>query len=211
MAKEGPDRYEPLPALPELPAWLWRRTPPAGRAGIAALIVGIVVAAVVLAPGIGDSTREAQERATRAKAARDAQIARELAAEQRPITRRARPPGHDAHARARMLDAIAQQVLEDARARVAKRAFKGPIRRVACEPFPNGSEPADRDPRRRRGRYSCIAVTAEFEGGVLGHQYRVAADFATGRYGFCKITGRAGPERDRPVTIPAACGGDDYN
>jgi hypothetical protein len=37
------------------------------------------------------------------------------------------------------------------------------------------------------------------------------ADFTTGRYGFCKITGRAGPERDRPVAIPAACGGDAYD
>jgi hypothetical protein len=96
---------------------------------------------------------------------------------------------------------------------VRRGALKGPIRRVTCERFPKGAPGAlgaDRDLSRHRGRFSCVAVTAEFQGGVIGHQYRVAADFETGRYGFCKITGRTGPEREQIVTIPRECGGDAY-
>jgi hypothetical protein len=111
-----------------------------------------------------------------------------------------------------MLAGIEAAIAADARARVRRGALEGPIRRVECERFPHrpGAPGADKDLTRARGRYSCVAVTAEFQGGVIGHQYRVAADFRTGRYGFCKITGRAGPEREQIVTIPEACGGDSF-
>jgi hypothetical protein len=213
MAREAPDRYEPLPPLSEIPAWLWRRTSRAARVAIAVGALAILAAVVALAPRIGDSNREAEQRAQRERAQQRAELARMLQAEQRPILRRfavARPD--TLTARASMMDGITTAIAADARARVRRGALKGPIRRVSCERFPNrpGTAGADRDLSQRRGRFSCIAVTADFQGGVLGHQYRVAADFASGRYAFCKITGRAGPERDQIVTIPAACGGENY-
>jgi hypothetical protein len=213
MAREAPDRYDPLPSLPEIPAWLWHRTSRAARVVRALSAPAILAAGVALAPRIGDSNREAQERTQRERARQRAELARTLQAEQRPILRRfavARPD--TLAARGRMMDGITSAIATDARARVRRGALKGPIRRVSCERFPSrpGAAGADRDLSQRRGRFSCIAVTAEFQGGVLGHQYRVAADFTTGRYAFCKITGLAGPEREQIVTIPAACGGEHY-
>jgi hypothetical protein len=214
----APDRYEPLPSLPEIPGWLWRRTGRAARIAIAIAVVAVIAAVVVLLPRVGDSRREADARAAQERTKQRAQLKQALEAEQRPILRSGAPaPASEGRAaqlaaRARLLGAIEAAIAEDARARVRRGALKGPIRRVECERFPrqSGAIGADRDLSRARGRYSCVAVTAEFQGGVLGHQYRVAADFRTGRYGFCKITGRAGPEREQIVTIPASCGGNAF-
>jgi hypothetical protein len=212
MGRDEPDRYEPLPGLPELPGWLWRRTSPVARIAIGLALVGIVVALVLIVPNLKSSQQLADERTAREKAAERAQLARELEAEQRPIERRYPGGGTDTQlaARERMMDSVRASIQADARARVRRGALKGPIKGVTCDPFPNrvGATGADRDLDRRRGRFSCVAVTAEFSGGVIGHQYRVLADFGSGRYGFCKITGRPGPEEHQIVTIPPACGGD---
>jgi hypothetical protein len=110
---------------------------------------------------------------------------------------------------------LSASVLADARLRVRRGVLEGPVLRVECEPFPRSVDAvgADSDLTRRRGRYSCIAVTAEFErteqsiGGIVGHQYRALVDFESGRYAYCKISGQAGPERDQLVTTPETCGG----
>ena len=93
--------------------------------------------------------------------------------------------------------------------------LKGPIRRVECEPFPRtiSGVGADQGLAHPRGRYSCVAATAEFGkgatsvSGVIGHTYRVLVDFETGRYAYCKVSGQAGPSREQLVTTPRACGG----
>jgi hypothetical protein len=214
----APDRYEPLPSLPEIPGWLWRRTGRAARVGIGVALLVVIAALAVLLPRIGDAKRDASARVAQERARAQAQLTRELEAEQRPILRRGAPAPAGApratqlESRAELLGAIEAAIAADARARVRRGALKGPIRRVECERFPQrkGALGADKNLKLARGRYSCLAVTAEFQGGLLGHQYRAAVDFRTGRYGFCKITGRAGPEREQIVTIPAACGGDSY-
>jgi hypothetical protein len=86
---------------------------------------------------------------------------------------------------------------------------------VVCEPFPRSlrGRGADVNLEVRRGRYSCVAATAEFgrgaasAGGLIGHPYRAMVDFRTGRYALCKISGRPGPTADPRVTTPPACGG----
>jgi hypothetical protein len=59
-------------------------------------------------------------------------------------------------------------------------------------------------------------VTAEFveteasSGGQLGHPYRVRVDFDTGRYAYCKVSGRPAEgqlKRRLGPTIPQVCGG----
>jgi hypothetical protein len=217
VAQSG-DRYEPLPALPELPGWLWRKMGRRGRAAVILIPVAAVVAAVALVPGLRASQDEADERQRAARAAQRAELARRLEAEQRPVAGRSEAgvAGASLAARARMMDDLGAAIRADARARVRRGELSGTIRRVQCEPFPRslGRSGADRDLSRRRGRFACVAVTAEFErtsespGGVIGHQYRALVDFATGRFSFCKITGRAGPKREQIVTIPSACGGD---
>lgn len=218
-----PERYEPLPSLPELPGWIWRRMGRGVRVALAVVLLAIVAAGVALAPAIDRSKEERAQRAQRERAERRARLVRTLTLEQRPIAGRSdsvAPAGAGAGeqraARAALMGDLEGAILADARRRVRGGALKGPIRRVACEPFPRPVDGtgADRDLSRRRGRFSCLAVTAEFKrsessvGGLIGHQYRTRVDFATGRYAYCKITGQAGPEREQLVTIPRACGGD---
>jgi hypothetical protein len=173
----------------------------------------VVAGTAVLVPAIDDARqrREALERREREQAHERRE--RTLAAEQRPRFGRvaiagaspARPaagPAVPAAARAAAVGEITGAIAADARRRVRRGALSGPIRRVECEPFPRGATLSG-----RRGRYACLAVTSVFEGGAIGHPYRAMIDFRTGRYAFCKVTGRPDPTPDPEVTTPRVCGG----
>jgi hypothetical protein len=168
------------------------------------VVVAFVLAlagTAALVPAL-DDTRD--RRAAAERRAQDALHERRvgaLRAEQRP--RRGRVA---ATSRPAALGELAAAIAADARRRVRAGALEGTIRRAACEPFPRSLDPA-RQLARRRVRLACLAVTAEFEGGALGHPYRALIDFATGRYAFCKVSGRPDPTPDPEVTTPRACGG----
>jgi hypothetical protein len=211
-----------MPGIVELPRWLWSRMGRGGRLAALAGVIALVALAAALVPVIVETKedRAAAEREERAE--RRAALIRRLEAEQRPRFRRSTsvaPPGATAgerlEARSALIDAQVAAILADARARVRRGELDGPIRRVQCEPFPRTVEGvgAHEDLSRRRGRYSCVAVTADFgtgevgATGVIGHQYRTKVDFHTGRYAFCKVSGQAGPAREQLATTPRACGG----
>jgi hypothetical protein len=217
-----PDRFEPLPSIAELPAWIWRKLGRRLRIGIAVVAALAVAGAIAVVPAIREAERERAAADRRERAEQRAQLVRELKAEQRPRRDRSgsvAEPGAGARARlaarAGLIDDVQAAILADARRRVRADELDGPIRRLACEPFPRSVDDAgaERDLTRRRGRYACVAVTSEFGsteesvGGVIGHTYRVLVDFETGRYGFCKVTGQSGPSREQLVTTPRACGG----
>ena len=192
------------------------------RIGVGLVLIAAVGLAVAVAPGIIETKREAAEAERRERAEAEARRIRELRAEQRPRFGRtdsvapagARPEQRLA-SRAEVMDGLVAALLTDARRRVRLGAIEGPILRAQCEPFPRTVEGvgAERDLSRRRGRYSCVAVTAEIPrgdasvGGVIGHQYRVLVDFETGRYAYCKVSGRPEPIPDPRVITPRACGG----
>jgi hypothetical protein len=181
-------------------------------------LIGLIGLAIAIGPGIRESKSE-RERAERQerqrlREAREARIRRE----QRPIFVDGPAARSGVPARKRLLDAASSSVLEDARRRAAEGQFRGPIRSVDCEPFPRSVDAvgAEESTTERFGRYSCLAVTAEFapseatRGGSVGHPYRLRIDFDTGRYAFCKIVGRPGEallERRFGPTVPRACGG----
>jgi hypothetical protein len=192
-----PPRYEPLPGLAALPGWVWRRAGRGARIG-----AGVALLLVIAA-------RDQDAALQRERAGQRAELARQLAAEQRPRRGRSRSVAPTLAARASLMDDVAAAIAADARARVRRGELDGRIRRVECEPFPRtvDGRGADRDLSRRRGRYSCLAITSDFSGGVIGHQYRLLADFETGRYAYCKIAGQSGPSRDQLATTPKACGG----
>jgi hypothetical protein len=212
------DRYEPLPGLTHLPAWIWRKLPPAGKVGVALLPVVAVALVLVLGPGIErDKQERASAEAQRQEQARDARIER-LRREQQPRFGRGEAAGASLPARERLVAETAAAVRDDARARVEAGALSGPIRKVECEPFPRTVEgsSAHEDLSRSAGNYACLAVTAEIgatathEAGSIGHPYRVRIDFESGRFAFCKVSGRAGEGSigQAPVVhVPAACGG----
>jgi hypothetical protein len=207
---DAPDRYEPMPGLAELPGWLWRRTGPGARVAAGGLLLFVIVAVAVLAPSISSSRHQRAVAEQRAEAAQRAPTLERLQQEQRPHFARS-----DAGARPKIVSDMSASILTDARGRVAAHRLDGPILRVECEPFPRtvGGTPPELDPSVRSGRYSCVAVTAEIarsqggEAGAIGHPYRAMVDFRTGRYAFCKISGRPDPTPDPKVVTPPACGG----
>ena len=96
--------------------------------------------------------------------------------------------------------------------------FDQSVLRAECERFPRGVDVPDpaADLSRRTARYSCLAVTADTpaternDPSMIGYPYRARVDFETGRFSYCKITGRPGEggiTPELPVRIPAACGG----
>jgi hypothetical protein len=211
-----PDRYEPLPGFTEMPLWLWRRTRRGARIAAGVLVLVAAGLAAAIAPAIDESKDERAASERRERAAQHAQLIRRLNAEQRPhFGRSASVAAAGATARRRLaaragvMSDLSAAILADARARVRRGRLDGPIRRVDCSPFPRtvgGVAPED-DLSRRRGRYSCIAVTADFDRGALGHPYRAVVTFASGRYAYCKIWGRPDPTTLREVLVPRACGG----
>lgn len=212
------DRYEPLPGIAEFPKWAWRKLPRAGRIAVALLPFVVVALVLLLAPGI-DESKDERAQAERERLARlTAERAERIRVEQRPRFRSGPPAGRDVAARSQLVAGLPAAIHADARQRVAAGALAGPVRSVECEPYPRSVEGrgAHLDPQERTGRYSCLAVTREVrptetnEGAVIGHPYRVLVDFDTGRYAFCKVSGRPGEgslQREILVPVPAACGG----
>jgi hypothetical protein len=211
-------RYEALPGLTRLPPWIWRRLPRPAKVGVALIPFVVVGLALALGPGIEEGKeKRASAQAERLAEARTERVER-LRREQRPRFGAGEPAAASLAGRRRLLDRAAAAVLADARARVAAGALDGPIRRVECEPYPRtvDGRGAHEDTSQRFGRYACLAVTSQFapgeanEGGMIGHPYRMRIDFGTGRYAFCKVSGRAGEGSigTTPlVPVPRACGG----
>ena len=215
------DRYDPLPELHRVPAWLWRRASLGARIAFVAALLLAAGTAVVLVPGIRESKREQAQREAAELRAGKAQRTRALRAEQRVLrgSAQAAPPADTARgvriaARERVVAEVRARILADARAR----RLSGRLRRVQCARFPRSPDAIDprRDLRVRSGRYGCLVVTADIppsetnRAGVIGHPYRALIDFRTGRYAYCKISGVPGEgafSAERPVTVPKACGG----
>jgi hypothetical protein len=218
MTRQTTDRYEPLPSLAAMPGWVWRRLPSAWKIALTLLPLVAVAVGVALAPGIEQAKHE-RARVEEGQSARErAARLKQIRIEQRPRFASGLPAPADVAARGRLLDQAAKAVRADARSRAAAHTIKGPIRRVECERFPRSASRlgAHETLASRYGRYSCLAVTAEFtegeftEAGVIGHPYRLRIDFRTGRYAFCKVTGRAGElaiSATSAVGVPRACGG----
>jgi hypothetical protein len=214
----GPDRYEPLPGVAELPRWAWGKLPRPARIVVALLPFAIVGLVLLLAPGI-DETKDRRAQAERERLAElTAERADRIRAEQRPRFHRGTPAGRDVAARSQLVAALPPAIQADARARVAAGSLDGPIRSVECEPYPRSVDArgAHLDPSQRTGRYSCLAVTRSVrptetnEGALIGHPYRVMVDFDSGRYAFCKVSGRPAEgslRREILVPVPEACGG----
>jgi hypothetical protein len=211
-----------MPSLIELPGRAWRAMGRGLRIVIGVSVLGSVALALLLVPAAQESQhkREALER--REQAQREERAIRLLQAEQRPRFRRSAsraPAGAGPRtalaARAGLMEDLSAGILADARGRARRGKLDGPIRSVDCEAFPRTASGVgvDEDLSRRHGRFYCVAVTAEFErsgssiGGALGHPYRAKVDFKSGRYAFCKISGRPDPTPDPRVTTPRACGG----
>ena len=201
MNETTPVRYDPLPDLSQMPAWVWLRLPRAGKVAVATAPVLGLALVLAFAPGIDRAKDERAHTEAQRLAQASAERVRQVRVEQRPRFAAGAPAGVDPVARRQLLTAVSASVLADARGRVAD-----PVRRVACEPFPP-TVGAHADPLARYGRYACLAVThdvaatAGSPAAATGYPYRVGIDFESGRYGFCKVVA---PRRRGHDRHPAA-------
>ena len=213
-----------LGRLEVLGAWLRVWTPPRGAVvppvpwrtlAIAAALVALALlaAAALLVPRILDERERADERAREAAQRRHAQALVTADREQRPRSGSGTAdPGAGAPA-ARRLRARTALLAEARDALQADAAIRGAgrVRGIDCEPFPRGSapRPPERDLGRRAAAYQCVAVTSRFgqgteQEGVIGIPFRLVADFARGRYAFCRVVPLS--DRDRLThPLPEAC------
>jgi hypothetical protein len=200
------DRYDPLPGLLGIPAYLWRKLSPRGRRVAAVsgvlLLAALVATAIVLGPKIAESNRErAAEQRLAERRARAAERAR-LLAEQRPRTGRLAPGAAPA-----LIAGVERAITRDAAARVSTGELETPVERSACRPLGRSGA---------RLVLACTAITSETKssadvrGVTIGYPYRAAVSPDTGRYGLCKTSGRPAEgllSRDQGVSLPRACGG----
>ena len=227
MPTQDPDRYEPLPSLPGLPAYLLRKVPPARRrlvlAGLGVLAAAFAVLGVVV---ISDASRASESREARdARTARQAEDARRAKAnrEARPLSGRGPAAaglegGAARDARRKLMAGLEGAILADARARAKRGEVRGPFRSASCARYPKGLDatlPQD-DPSVTRARLECIAATSIVErserttGSLIGQPFRARIDFARGRYTWCKVVQRPGElsfDAEPVVTVPRVCGG----
>jgi hypothetical protein len=221
------DRYEPLPGITQIPAFLYRKLGPRGRRAAklagAVLVVALAAGIVFGLPAITTTKEERAAAEQKADAERRAERVVQLQAEVRLLRGRGEAArgleGAAAlSARHALAGDLAAAVQQDAVARVRAGEFTQSVDRVECERFPraaDGADPAD-DLGSRTGSYSCLAITADApavetnEGSSLGYPYRALVDFTSGRFGYCKVSGRAGEGslvREIPVPVPSECGG----
>ena len=202
------DRYEPLPGLFGLPGHFLRKLSPRGRKVAAALgvvlLCGAVTATVVMAPRIAETRREnaVAERKARSEAA--AQTRARLIAEQLPRRGRVTP----GVAGAALIAPIERAITRDARARAATGELDNRAVRTDCRSL--GTDGG-------RLLLGCTAVTSDLEtseevsGVVVGYNFRAAVWTDSGRYAFCKSSGRPAVgfshQTRSAVSLPRACGG----
>jgi hypothetical protein len=225
----GPDRYQPLPSLLELPSFLLGKLSPRRRRLVEAaglLVLAAVVAGAVFAlPAIRSDQRAQQARDDRRAAAHQRALEARYAREARPLhgigpAARRLEGAAALKPRRALVDGLQAAVLLDARARARRGEL--PAHHYAatrCFGYPKrlgAPAPAD-DLARRVADVECIAVARDVAphagvtiGSLIGQPYRARVDFARGRFAFCKIVQVPGEMsiRLKPVlAIPPACGG----
>jgi hypothetical protein len=186
-------------------------------------LAGVIVAAILILPGVFDAKRDNDARVAREQAVKVAAEKKRLIREQRPM--RGRPaglkaPGRSASAseqlaaRRKLLTAFEAAILADARNRVESGELDGPVTRTVCAPLIRnpGNVGEHEDLRNTRGRYDCVAVKRDVvKGGKVvgwfGHPFVGTVDFKRFTYVWCKdnkVPGERGKALAK-VPVPAVC------
>jgi hypothetical protein len=221
------DRYDPLPGFAEIPLWLYRKLSRRGRhvtlAIGAVLLVGLAVGLYFLIPAITETKQERAAAERKADRQREAALVAQLKAEQRLVAGRGTPSrglrdGREITARHALAADLATAIQKDADVRVSSGEFTHVVKRVECERYPRGARGEDpaTDLSSPTGRYSCLAVTVDSpktqlsNPSAIGYPYRALVHFPSGKYTFCKFSGRPGEMallRKIRAPVPRACGG----
>lgn len=183
-----PDRYEPVPSLPELPRWLLRKLPPRLRGPVVALLVAalaaiVLVVVLVALPAAG--RRDQRRRGLEARQLRQ-RLANVRAAQRPHRVVLGRAERRTAATRVAALDRAVARAAGTARARCTRRPDAPPA------------------------SFSCDAIVSRTAGTVTTLPFAARLDPATGRGALCRRIEHAGVPTEqelRAYRIPAACGG----
>jgi hypothetical protein len=193
-------------------------------AGLA--VAGVVLAAILILPGIFAAKKAGEERTAREQAALIASVKAKMQREQRPMHGRPahlRAPAAGASAaeqraaRHKLVLAFEAAILADARHRIALGQLDGPVSRVTCQPLLR-TEATDEvaDLASEHARFDCVAVKRDVikDGkvvGYFGHPFVGTTDFKRFNYVWCKDN-KVPSENGRllvKVPIAAECIGDE--
>ena len=192
MTSYEEDRYQPLPGLLGLPAFLWRKL---SRGARVAIVVGIAAAvAVTLAvvvPNINHAKRTHAAAEARAHAAA-------VAAERRRLTEDQRPHHAAIASRSSAVAELQGAITADARARARRGALPGPaVRRTRCQPA--ALDRAGRAALAAGGRlFDCLALTPG--SGAFG--FVAVVDYRDRRLTWCKTNAIALTDAPALATVP---------
>ena len=179
--------------------WPWLSD--TARWALAALALVALGAAVVYAtPRVTESTREQAAREQREQNERIRRNRTRMVAEQKPQFATAKiredleaPDADRLLVRRTLVARLQDNILTDARARIAAKRMDGPVREVLCAPLvrtPSRARDED-DLSKRRGRYDCVAVKRDIMRsgkllGHFGHPFVGTIDFHRGTMVWCK-------------------------
>jgi hypothetical protein len=188
MTDSGSDRYEPLPGLLGLPAFVLRKVSRRTRIGLlVGLVAGVVVTVTAVVPAVRHSKRVA------AREERTAHRALALR-ERRHLIEDQRPRWAQATSRTAAVGELQRAITRDARERFGRRALPGPpVRATRCQPAS-----ADEPTGRRAGvrRFSCLALTSP----SIGFEFVAVVDDGRHRLVWCK-TNPQGATDAKPLAV----------
>ena len=192
---ESPEqRYEPLPSLPGLPRFVWRRLSRAARIGVVAVPAACVVAVAVAIPLVSSGKREGAAVERQEQAAARARSERRLRVDQAPHHGRAvgAPRAPRAAREAAIVAALERSITADARARFHAGLLPGPaVKRTVCS---ESKQLADLQPRARRAGgavLDCLAApTVESAPGgkpfAIGFEFLGVPNWRRATFTWCK-------------------------
>src|SRR5215216_1253380 len=105
-------RYEPLPSIDQLPAWVWRRTGPRARIATGLALLAMIAAGTILVPALRRDARARAAAEQHAREVRHRDAIQEIKREQLPRFGRSA-----ATARPAMLRELEAAIVADARKR----------------------------------------------------------------------------------------------
>jgi hypothetical protein len=217
-----PDRYEPLPPLLEIPGHLIRKMSRTARRIALAVVVLFLIALAVTIPSLLSAKDRDIAAEQQASAKANAARISALQAESRPVeatgpTARGLTGDDALRARRALAANLSAAIMADAARRHSEGKTQLAARHVQCVRFPE--RPGSTDPAvtgEASSPYSCLAVTADIapgsstSGASVGYPYRALVHFDTGRFTYCKVSGRPGEmaiAEKVDVPVPQVCGG----
>ena len=173
--------YEPLPSLPQVPLWLWRKMP---RWGHIALVVVVAAAGAVLVasiPGIVAGKRKERREARLTEQSVRLRIARDQ-----------RPRAASLRASAPAVSQLERAILADARRRASAGTIEGPVVGVSCAPVA--------PPRAGRTAFDCHA-----EGRAFAYPFQGVTDTAHRTMTWCKRDPPPSGDQSLDVKVSKRC------